>query len=131
LAAGVLVLALLALGFWLRGRLDRTAAMAAAVVLCIGVPFFLPHMHERYFFLADMFTLCWACADRRRAPAAVLVCGSSLASYCVYLRLKYNCVVRLGGGVFVMGLEALAMLAALALRALAERVRNMTKEERT
>ena len=77
--------------------------MAAAVVLCIGVPFFLPHMHERYFFLADMFTLCWACADRRRAPAAVLVCGSSLASYCVYLRLKYNCVVRLGGGVFVMG----------------------------
>lgn len=132
LAAGVLVLALLALGFWLRGRLDRTAAMAAAVVLCIGVPFFLPHMHERYFFLADMFTLCWACADRRRTPAAVLVCGSSLASYCVYLRLKYNCVVRLGGGVFVMGLEALAMLAALALalRALAERVRNMTKEER-
>ena len=132
LAAGALVLALLALGFWLRGRLDRTAAMAAAVVLCIGVPFFLPHMHERYFFLADMFTLCWACADRRRAPAAVLVCGSSLASYCVYLRLKYNCVVRLGGGVFVMGLEALAMLAALALalRALAERVRNMMKEER-
>ena len=56
----------------------------------------------------------------------------SLASYCVYLRLKYNCVVRLGGGVFVMGLESLAMLAALALalRALAERVRNMTKEER-
>ena len=132
LAAGALVLALLALGFWLRGRLDRTAAMAAAVVLCIGVPFFLPHMHERYFFLADMFTLCRACADRRRTPAAVLVCGSSLASYCVYLRLKYNCVVRLGGGVFVMGLEALAMLAALALalRALAERVRNMMKEER-
>ena len=64
--------------------------------------------------------------------AAVLVCGSSLASYCVYLRLKYNCVVRLGGAVFVMGLEALAMLAAfaLALWALAEGVRKLTKEER-
>ena len=132
LAAGALVLALLVLGFRLRGRLDRDTVMAAAMVLCVGVPFLLPHMHERYFFLADVFTLCWACADRRRAPAAVLVCGSSLASYCVYLRLKYNCVVRLGGGVFVMGLEALAMLAALALalRALAERIRNMTKEER-
>lgn len=132
LAAGALVLALLVLGFRLRGRLDRDTVMAAAMVLCVGVPFLLPHMHERYFFLADVFTLCWACADRRRAPAAVLVCGSSLASYCVYLRLKYNCVVRLGGGVFVMGLEALAMLAAfaLALWALAERVRKLTKEER-
>ena len=132
LAAGALVLALLALGLRLRGRLDRETAMAAAVVLCVGVPFLLPHMHERYFFLADMFTLCWACADRRRVPAAALVCGSSLASYCVYLRLKYNCVVRLGGAAFVMGLEALAMLAALALAlwALAGQARKMTEEGR-
>ena len=112
-AAGILVLALLGLGFWFRGRLDRDAAMAAAVVLCVGVPFFLPHMHERYFFLADVFTLCWACANVRRVPAAVLAGGASLASYAVYLRLKYNCVLRLGGHTFPMGLEALAMLAAL------------------
>ncbi len=132
LAAGALVLALLVLGFRLRGRLDRDTVMAAAVVLCVGVPFLLPHMHERYFFLADVFALCWACANPRRVPAAALVCGASLASYCVYLRLKYNCVVRLGGAVFVMGLEALAMLAAfaLALWALAEGVRKLTKEER-
>ena len=112
-AAGVLVLALLALGFWLRGRLERDAVMTIAVVLCIGVPFFLPHMHERYFFLADVFTLCWACANVRRLPAAVLACGSSLASYCVYLRLKYNFTCTLGGNLYVMPLEALAMLAAL------------------
>ena len=132
LAAGALVLALLVLGFRLRGRLDRDTVMAAAVVLCVGVPFLLPHMHERYFVLADVFALCWACANPRRVPAAALVCGASLASYCVYLRLKYNCVVRLGGAVFVMGLEALAMLAAfaLALWALAEGVRKLTKEER-
>ena len=88
--------------------------MTVAVTLCVGVPFLLPHMHERYFFLADVFTLCWACANARRLPAAVLAAGSSLASYIVYLRLKYNCVLRVGGGTFVMGLEALAMLAALA-----------------
>lgn len=113
-AAGVLVLALLALGFWLRGRLDRDTAMTIAVILCIGVPFFLPHMHERYFFLADVFTLCWACANIRRIPGVVLAAGSSLASYVVYLRLKYNFVLSLGGTKFVMGVEALAMLAALA-----------------
>ena len=128
-AAGALVLALLGVGLRLRGRLNRDTAMAAAVVLCIGVPFFLPHMHERYFFLADVFTLCWACADGRRLPAAVLAGGASLGGYRVYLRLKYNCVLRLGGLTFPMGLEALAMLAALAfaLWALAGEIRK-TKE---
>lgn len=112
-AAGALVLALLVLGFRLRGRLDRECVMTIAVVLCVGVPFLLPHMHERYFFLADVFTLCWACANVRRIPAAVLAEGASLASYCVYLRLKYNLVLRLGPARFVMGLEALAVLGAL------------------
>lgn len=131
LAAGVLVLALLALGVRLRGRLDRETAMTMAVILCVGVPFLLPHMHERYFFLADVFTLCWACAGVRRTPAAVLACGSSLASYCVYLRLKYNCVLRLGALTFVMPLEALAMLAAavFAAAALAGQLRTIKRRE--
>lgn len=130
-AAAALVLALLGLGLRLRGRLNRECVMTIAVVLCVGVPFFLPHMHERYFFLADVFTLCWACANVRRAPAAVLAAGSSLASYVVYLRLKYNFVLSLGGLRFVMGLEALAMLAALAfsLWALAGQLREGAHRE--
>lgn len=133
LAAGALVLCLLALGLWLGGRLGRGTAMAVAVVLCIGVPFFLPHMHERYFFLADVFTLCWACANVRRVPAALLAEGASLASYCVYLRLKYNFVLRLGETRFVMGLEAFCMLAALvfALLALAGGLRKQENGEGT
>lgn len=114
-AAGLLVLALLVLGFLLRERLDRETAMAAAVVLCIGVPFLLPYMHERYFFLGDVFTLCWACADRRRVPVAVLVEGASLASYLVYFRKKYNYVLTLGRAQFGMFFETLVMLAALIL----------------
>ena len=100
--------------------------MIIAVILCVGVPFFLPHMHERYFFLADVFTLCWACANVHRLPAAVLAEGSSLACYVVYLRLKYNCILRLGGHTFVMPLEALAMLGALvmAVWALARRLQE-------
>ena len=125
-AAGLLVLALLALGWRLRGRMSRETAMAAAVVLCLGVPFFLPRMHERYFFLADVFTLCWACASPRRIPMAVLAEGASLASYLVFLRLKFNCVLRLGGFTFVMALEALAVLAALALA-----VWELAKEAKT
>ncbi len=112
-AAFLLVLVLLGLGLWLGKRLDSGAAMAAAVVLVVGVPFLLPRMHERYFILADVICLCWACVNWRRFPAAVLAEGASLASYLVYLRLKYNYVLNVGGLQFVMPLEALAMLLAL------------------
>lgn len=116
-AAGVLVLALLGLGLLLRDGLDRKLAMSMAVVLCIGVPFLLPRMHERYFFLADVFTLCWACSNVRRVPAAVLAGGSSLMCYIVYLRLKFIHVVRIGDNAFVMLIEMLLMLAALVFSA--------------
>ena len=129
-AAGALVLAMLVLGFLLRDKLDNRLTMAVAVVLCIGVPFFLPHMHERYFFLADMFTLCWACANWRRLPAAVLEEATSLASYILNLRLKINYTVTVGGNTYVMPLETAAMLAALVFSAafLIKELRNRRKE---
>ena len=113
--AAILVFLLFALGLWLGHRLNVQTIMTMAVALSIGVPFFLPHMHERYFFLADVFTICSACTNFKRIPCAVLVCASSLASYCVYLRLKYNYVVQLGNFQFVMLLEMMAMLAGLVL----------------
>ncbi len=119
LAAFALVLILLALALWLGKRLDGGAVMAMAAVMVIGIPFLLPHMHERYFILADVICLCRACVNWRQSPAAVLAEGASLASYLVYLRLKYNYVLNVGGLQFVMGLEALAMLAALGFSAAA------------
>ena len=118
-AAAVLVLLLLWLGFRLGARLDRRTCFAAAVVLAIGVPFLLPHMHERYFFLADVLTLCWACSDVRRLPTAALVEASSAASYRVFLRLKFNWTFTVGGRYYVMVLEMLAMLAGLVFAVIA------------
>ena len=57
--------------------------------------------------------MCWAVSNWRRIPAAVLVCGSSLASYSVYLRLKYNYILYISGDYLVMFWEAAAMAAAL------------------
>lgn len=53
--------------------------------LCIVIPFLLPHMHERYFFLADVLSIAYAAIHPRRifAPAVVLLC--SLNGYCAYL----------------------------------------------
>lgn len=95
--------------------LARAGILAAAAVLALGVPFLLPYMHERYFFLADVVTLVWAVWDRRRIPIALLTQLASLSSYCVYLRLQYTMPVHLFGQTWTMALEALCILAALLL----------------
>lgn len=114
-AAFLLVLALLGLGWRLGRWLDRESFFTMAVVLAIGVPFFLPHMHERYFFLADVLSVCWAWRDKRRFPVCLLVNGASLASYRVYLRLQYNYILTIGSDRYIMALEAVVMLLALIL----------------
>ena len=115
IAAMIVAFAMLFVGVWKRKQLDNQMAMAVAMVLVVGIPFFLPHMHERYFYLADVLAVCWAVANVRRIPVAVLVCGSSLASYSVYLRLKYNYILYIAGDYLVMFWETAAMATALAL----------------
>lgn len=114
LTAFLLAIAMLALAYLTRGRLGAEGYFLMGVVLAVGVPFFLPHMHERYFFLADVLTACWACANwKRGVPACVLAAGSSLLSYLVYLRLQYNVTMTVWGLQFVMPVEMLMMLGAL------------------
>lgn len=113
LAAFGLAAAVLAVLWLSRRRADDRTLLAAAAVLAVGIPFFLPHMHERYFFLADVLTLVWACAAPQAAPCALLTELSSLGAYVVVLREKFTLIVSLGGLLFPMLCESLMMLAAL------------------
>ena len=115
IAAFGLVLAVLGFLFFHRDTLSGWNILAAGVIMAIGVPYLLPYMHERYFFLADCLTLVWFCVDRRRLPVFLLTALASLSSYCVYLRLKYTLVLSFFGQTWVMGVESLLMLAALVL----------------
>ena len=65
LAAFALAAAVLAALLVFRRQADDRALLAAAVVLAIGVPFLLPHMHERYFFRPT----CWLRPGPARSPA--------------------------------------------------------------
>ena len=118
LAAFALAAAVLAALLVFRRQADDRALLAAAVVLAIGVPFLLPHMHERYFFLADVLALAWACAFPRSAPCALLVELASLGAYVVVLRGKFTLAVSLDGRLFPILCEALLMLAGLAFAVL-------------
>jgi Gpi18-like mannosyltransferase len=59
--------------------------VTAAALFAILVPFLLPGMHERYFFLADVLTLVLAVYRPRLWFVAILVELSSMLSYLPYL----------------------------------------------
>ncbi len=113
IAAFVLVLVLMGIGLIFRNKLDNRAALSIAAVMAVGVPFFLPHMHERYFYLADIVMVCLVMINPKALPAAAMEWFSSMASYIVYLRLKYNFILHIAGNTYVMAVEAGLMLAAL------------------
>lgn len=132
-AAFVLVLGVLGALFPFRRQLDNAALLTAGVVMAVGVPFLLPYMHDRYFFLADALTLVWACAGLGSAAWAALVQLSSLSAYFTYFRMKFTFPLRLGRGVLAMGLETLMMLAVLVwmISALAGRLAALPRPTRT
>ncbi len=68
-----------------RGRLDGGHLLLIASTLAISTPFFLPSMHDRYFFLADVLTVMVAFVVPRAWPAAVLMQLASLPTYLSYL----------------------------------------------
>jgi len=86
----------------------RIDILAAATLFAIMVPFLLPGMHERYFFLADVLTVLLAVQQPRLWPVPVLVQSASLICYAPYL---------LGGYLMPMAVPAALMLAALLITA--------------
>ena len=64
-----------------RAAWDSSAALLSVLV----VPYFLPGMHERYFFAADLFALAWAFLVPGGWIVAVLVGGCSFFTYLPYL----------------------------------------------
>ena len=118
-AAFALALAVTALLWLFRRRADDRTVLLAAVLLAVGVPFLLPHMHERYFFLADVLSVALACVLPGCAPAALLAQLASFGAYLVVLREAYTRIIPLGGKLYPMLCEGALMLGALVCTAAA------------
>lgn len=63
----------------------QTWLVTAAFLSVLTLPFFLPGMHERYFFAADVFALLYAFHAPRRWFVALWVQAASVLSYLPYL----------------------------------------------
>ena len=64
-----------------RERVSADATLLFTVLVLAGVPLFLPKMHERYTFGADVLSVALAASDRRRIALPLLF---GLASYICY-----------------------------------------------
>ena len=102
--AFVYMLGLLAVCYVNRKRLTDKAILGAAVMLCVGIPFLLPHMHDRYFFCADILTLVLAFACPPCALAAALCQFASLLGYHAYLKMRFLLPMRYGAAALVFTL---------------------------
>ena len=113
LCAFLLMLAVLVLLLWGRERVNNGTLVLAGAVLSLGIPFLLPYMHERYFFLGGVLLLIWACSKPRYAPAAAGAELASLGGYHAYLMTRYAMTISLFGLVWTQLAEGLLMLFAL------------------
>ncbi|MCR5090723.1 MAG: glycosyltransferase 87 family protein [Oscillospiraceae bacterium] len=93
---------LLAVAWVNRRKLGDKAILALALLFAIGIPFLLPHMHERYFFCADILSLILAFSLPLFSPAAVLVQFASLLGYHAYLRMRYLLLMNYGSAALIV-----------------------------
>lgn len=96
-AAFVLVLAAYIAAAIKRKALDDTVILGFALLLAMGIPYLLPHMHDRYFFTAGILALVLAFRDRRFFPVPMLAELASLHCYYAYFKCYYLFQPRVGG----------------------------------
>ena len=99
-------LVLVAVIYWLMHYQEITPDMMLdfAVFCAIFLPFVMPKMHERYFFLADVLSVLYAARYSRRRFLPILVSGASLTSYASYLMRQVPIDQRVSALMMLAGL---------------------------
>jgi len=111
--AFLFMLGILALLFLRRRSADNVSLTLAGAALSLGIPFFLPYMHERYFFLGGVLLAVLACVLPSLTPAAAGAELASLGGYHAYLMKRYVMVLTFFGVMWTQLIEGLLMLAAI------------------
>ena len=96
--------------FIFRKSLSSRTIMMSAVILSTGIPFLLPRMHDRYFFPADVLTLCLAFIVPESAPCAVLTLFASFLAYYAYLHMRYLLLMKWGAYALIVSMIILFSL---------------------
>lgn len=116
LAAFTLMAFVFAWAFLRRGGLTDWAILGCAVILAVGIPYLLPHMHERYFFVADILTLILAAAAPEYVLLPALCQFASLLGYHAYLKGRYLLPMSYGAAALAVVLAGAFVFTAAQMR---------------
>ena len=111
--AFLFMLGILALLFLRKETVNNRVLALAGTALSLGIPFLLPYMHERYFFLGGALLVIMSCIRPALAPAAAGAEFASLGGYHAYLMKRYIMAFTLFGVTWTQLAEGLLMLAAI------------------
>lgn len=64
---------------------DKKTWLKITLLFALVFPYFLPHMHERYFYIADIIVVIYALANPKKFYVAFLAILNSMIGYMVYL----------------------------------------------
>lgn len=92
LFAGIIII----WAFVRRKNLTNEALLFIALLFAVGIPFFLPHMHDRYFYMADVLTLLPAVLYFGFIPIAVFTSFASILCYYSYFNREYLLPLQFG-----------------------------------
>lgn len=82
---GAAVLALLYFLYVKRDSLNDNTLLTVCFIFVLGIPFFLPCMHERYFYLADVFSIVMLMINKKRWFIPLGVIYASFRAYTDFL----------------------------------------------
>ena len=113
--AFVFMLNVLAVAWVKRESLTDSAILALTLLLAIGIPFLLPHMHERYFYGADIVSVVLAFIAPAFFFIPLFVQFASLLGYHAYLKMRYLLLMNYGAAALVVAfaLTVLCFLSSL------------------
>lgn len=109
-AAFLLCLIVFVVFFVFRKKASDFALLTASMIIVLGIPMFLPHMHERYFFIADILVLAIALIKPIAVPAVPLISFASLLGYHAYLKQRYLLSMSIGFYALVITLVCLGAI---------------------
>jgi Gpi18-like mannosyltransferase len=110
-AAAALVAVVLYIAFVKRKTLTNYHILLTGCIFAIGIPLFLPHMHDRYFYLADVLIVLIAVKRPKFTPLVLLVSFASFLGYYAYLRQRW--LFTMNWGFYALLITLVVLIAAL------------------
>ena len=94
--AFLFVFGILIWAWYKRENLNNEAILGIVILFAVGIPFILPHMHDRYFFMLDVLALLPAVLWFGYVPVTLFASFASLLCYYSYFNNAYLLPLRYG-----------------------------------